>query len=194
MRFSQVITLFAAVFAVLGLMLGVVVLHDSSAAFLLTPLLCIVGLILFTAIANAPRLTEVFRQMQVDRAKLRLLNSKQAAQSHLIKREQQLEQQKQLMFEAALAGDQSVTLSMLHPEQAKSLRWLKRLASEHFSTMKQLRGSLGENTIDWHVELLRLIEQQQQQQAFELSLDRQQSIQFLNNHLSYLEQANARAA
>ncbi|NVJ51395.1 MAG: hypothetical protein HWE11_13475 [Gammaproteobacteria bacterium] len=142
----------------------------------------------------SPRLLRFWRTHQINREKGKLLAIRQAAETHAMRREQTLQMQQSLFLEAALAGDTSIRMSMLPPNAARTIEWLRSVAVENYLMLSHLKNVLGDNTLDWHVELLRLIEQEQNRDSFELHLTRQQAIQALNSHLNCLQRSDTRAA
>jgi hypothetical protein len=121
--------------------------------------------------------------------KQRLLKAKHAADQHVKKRQALERQSHELLLEAALAGDYSITPGMLPKDKAKAIELLRCIVTENYLNLSSRRAILGENSIDWQVELLKHIDAAMKQEGIEqLALTKAQSIQLMNSHLNYLEQ------
>jgi hypothetical protein len=124
--------------------------------------------------------------------KQRLLNAKQAAEIHAKQRQQVEQRTHELLLEAALSGDLTVTPGMLPKAQANAIELLRCVVTENYLNLSSRRTILGENSIDWQVELLKHIDAAMKQEGIEqLALTKAQAIQVMNSHLNHLEQNEA---
>lgn len=87
----------------------------------------------------------------------------------------------------ALSSNMKIMPGMLPKDTFNSIEWLRCIVSENYLSLSYKRKALGENSIDWQVELLRLIKQEQDKESFDLRLTRNQSIQAMNSYLNLLE-------
>ena len=63
------------------------------------------------------------------------------------------------------------------------------IVAEHYLNLSFLRMTLGQNTIDWQVELLKLIERELKKDNIpQLALTSSQSVQVINTYLDLLIQ------
>ncbi|NVJ59927.1 MAG: hypothetical protein HWE27_06025 [Gammaproteobacteria bacterium] len=106
-----------------------------------------------------------------------------------LKRISKLEQERENLNQA-LNSNMKIMPGMLPKDKYTSIEWLRCIVSAHYLTLSYKRKALGENSIDWQVELLRLIQQEQVRESFELRLTRNQSIQAMNSYLNLLEDSD----
>ncbi len=122
----------------------------------------------------------------------RLLKAKQAADIYVKQRQELTAKTESHLLEAALASDMSITPGMLPKAKANAIELLRCIVAENFVTLSSRRDMLGENSIDWQVELLKHIEAGMKQEGIEqLPLTKAQSIQAMNSYLNHLEKREA---
>lgn len=103
--------------------------------------------------------------------------------------EDKMRQQQAYLLECAINSDLSITPGMLPNEKAKSIELLRCIVAEHYLNLSFLRLTLGQNTIDWQVELLKLIERELEKDNIQtLALSSAQSVQVMNSYLDLLIQ------
>ena len=152
-------------------------------AFAIMTAVIVLGLVLLGQFQPALKMKLIHYQKQ----KLQLVRT--AAESY---RQQQLEkarQQSEYLLECAINSDLSITPGMLPEDKAKSIELLRCIVAEHYLNLSFLRMTLGQNTIDWQVELLKLIERELKKDNIpQLALTSSQSVQVMNTYLDLLIQ------
>lgn len=122
----------------------------------------------------------------------RLLKAKAAADTYVKQRRLLACKTEAHLLEAALASDLSVTPGMLPKAKASAIELLRCIVTENFVALSSRRHILGQNSIDWQVELLKHIDVGMKQEGLEqLPLTKAQSIQAMNSYLDHLEQREA---
>lgn len=144
--------------------------------------LCLAGLVL-----ALPKIWQRLRDYQVGRHQTCQQSTKNQAEKQTIDHQEQQEKEQRKILESALNSDMSITPGMLPPLIAQGLELLRCVVTENYLNLRHRRLTLGENSIDWQVELLKLAEKEFNQEfPHHVPLTRAQTIQAMNSYLNYL--------
>ncbi len=134
-----------------------------------------------------PKLLNALRARRTLRAQTRLSRAKQQAEDKAMKRLAEQEREQQEILESALNSDLSITPGMLPPHIAQGLELLRCVVTENYLNLQHRRLTLGENSIDWQVELLKLAEKEYAKEfPTHVPLTRAQTVQAMNSYLTHL--------
>ncbi len=134
-----------------------------------------------------PKLLNALRARRTLREQTRQSSAKQQAEANAMKRQAEQENEQQKILESALNSDLSITPGMLPPHIAQGLELLRCVVTENYLNLQHRRLTLGENSIDWQVELLKLAEKEYAKEfPTHVPLTRAQTVQAMNSYLTYL--------
>ncbi len=136
----------------------------------------------------APSFVSFAHKIWIKREKQKLLQVKLAAQQHLEAKERKQQQLLATTLAAAVNGDLNIMPRQLPRELWRAIDLLRCVVAENYLALQTEKCTLGEDSLDWHVALLKCMKQAlADEQIDPFPLTQAQTIKVMESHLNHLE-------